>query len=379
MNYQEFRIDQICDMVRGIYPTMKTEPGSYPLVVTASTFQLEGPAVCVPLISSTGHGDATLHRVHYEEGKFALANLLVALLPKDFNVCFTKDLYHLLMAKKNEYFVPLMLGTANVSLKEQNIASVKVPLPPLAEQRRIVARIEELAAKIEVARRLRRETVEEADMLATSSITRLFDDVSIEGSLRDVLLGKPRNGWSARCDNLEGGVPVLTLSAVTGFQYKEKKFKRTSELISSNAHYWLKKDDLLITRSNTPELVGHAAIYNGNPFSCIYPDLIMNLKIDQNRADVNFVHYWLQSAAARSFIRRSAKGTSPTMKKISQEIVMSVPFPSHLSKEEQRRIVAYLDTVQAKVDAVKALQAETEAELNALLPAVLDRAFKGEL
>jgi type I restriction enzyme S subunit len=46
---------------------------------------------------------------------------------------------------------------------------------------------------------------------------------------------------------------------------------------------------------------------------------------------------------------------------------------------EQRRIVAYLDGLQAKVDALSCLQAETGAELDALMPAVLDRAFKGEL
>ncbi len=46
---------------------------------------------------------------------------------------------------------------------------------------------------------------------------------------------------------------------------------------------------------------------------------------------------------------------------------------------EQRRIVAYLDDLQAKVDSLKKTQAETAAELDALLPAILDRAFKGEL
>jgi len=46
---------------------------------------------------------------------------------------------------------------------------------------------------------------------------------------------------------------------------------------------------------------------------------------------------------------------------------------------EQRRIVAELDALQAQVDALKRLQTETVAELDALLPAILDRAFKGEL
>ena len=67
------------------------------------------------------------------------------------------------------------------------------------------------------------------------------------------------------------------------------------------------------------------------------------------------------------------------MKKISQPLVMSIPFPSGVPLAEQRRIVAELDALQAEVDALKRLQAETSAELDALLPAILDRAFKGEL
>ena len=54
----------------------------------------------------------------------------------------------------------------------------------------------------------------------------------------------------------------------------------------------------------------------------------------------------------------------------------SLPLPP---LSEQRRIVAGLDALQAEVDALKRLQAETAAELDALLPAILDRAFKGEL
>jgi type I restriction enzyme S subunit len=45
----------------------------------------------------------------------------------------------------------------------------------------------------------------------------------------------------------------------------------------------------------------------------------------------------------------------------------------------QRRIVAYLDNLQAMVDALRKLQAETAAELDALLPSILDRAFRGDL
>lgn len=55
-------------------------------------------------------------------------------------------------------------------------------------------------------------------------------------------------------------------------------------------------------------------------------------------------------------------------------------FSSHYPPlPEQSRIVAELDALQREVDGLKRLQAETAAELDALLPAILDRAFKGEL
>jgi type I restriction enzyme S subunit len=59
-------------------------------------------------------------------------------------------------------------------------------------------------------------------------------------------------------------------------------------------------------------------------------------------------------------------------------LLNSIPIPVP-PLEEQRRLVAYLDGLQAQVSALRAVQAETERELSALMPSVLDRAFKGEL
>ena len=67
------------------------------------------------------------------------------------------------------------------------------------------------------------------------------------------------------------------------------------------------------------------------------------------------------------------------MKKISQSIVMAVPFPSTLSVTEQDRIVEEVDTLKTKIDMLKRMQSEVTSELDAMLPSILDRAFKGEL
>lgn len=252
-----------------------------------------------------------------------------------------------------------------------------VPLPPLLDQRRVVERIEELSTQIQDARTLRRQTAIDVDALRSSALHVQLQGVHPTGILADVLIRPPRNGWSARCDGADAGTPVLSLRAVTGFRYRRTEFKRTSIYAPAEGHFWLRPGDLLMTRSNTPHLVGHAAIYDGNPTPCIYPDLMMRLEINTANVEPRFVWYWLQSRPVREFIGRNAKGTSPSMKKISRQTAMAVPFPSSLSVLEQRRIVATMDVLQEEVDALQHLQAQTLAELDASLPAILDRAFNG--
>ena len=84
---------------------------------------------------------------------------------------------------------------------------------------------------------------------------------------------------------------------------------------------------------------------------------------------------WLHSSR---FIQAIDPGRSNGVPHISSKDIERLPFnPPPL--DEQRRIVAHLDALQAKLDAVRAEQAATAAELDALLPSVLNRAFAGEL
>jgi type I restriction enzyme S subunit len=268
---------------------------------------------------------------------------------------------------------------SKLTLNPPRFVDLTIPLVSLSEQRRIAAKVQRLAVKIDEARSIQTNLRDGQRSLWSAYLREMSQRFPHDGTLDRVLRCKPRNGWSAKCDNAEDGVAVLTLAAVTGFDFVPSAHKRTSLPTYSDAHYWLRHGDLLMTRSNTPQLVGHAAIYNGMPTPCIYPDLMMRLDVDESVADRTFVWRWLQTPVVRDYVEHNAKGTSPTMKKISQPIVMKIPFPKEIKVAEQRRIVAYLDGLQAKVDELKRLQALAAAELDALLPAILDRAFKGEL
>ncbi len=291
----------------------------------------------------------------------------------------TRDYVWWFLRYMRPFYLQVSKGGAQPNISQKVIRDTLIPVPPLSDQHRIVARVEELAARIEQARGLRRLAITDVGAVVPRALAQVLENVPVDGHLADILIGKPKNGWSPRCDGRQTGVPVLSLSAVTGFEYREDAYKWTSEPTVQSADYWLREGDLLITRSNTSELVGHAAIYNGFPSPCIYPDLMMRLAIDESRVSKSFVHKWLRSEIVREYIRRNATGSNPSMKKISQEIVTQIPFPTRLSLSEQQNVVKYIECVQVKAESLKRLQAENAAELGVLLPTVLGRAFRGEL
>lgn len=267
-------------------------------------------------------------------------------------------------------------GGIKTELKAKRLLPLPVPLPPLHEQRRVMDRVEELALLTKEANELKAGCMVASRALLASELNRLASRLVVAGSLRDVLSSPPRNGWSVRCNNLEGGTAVLAVGAVTGFSYRATQFKRTDPIIDSGQSFWLKSGDLLVSRSNTAEFVGHAAIYDGTPAPCIYPDLLMRLEVDTTRADKRFVWYWLQSPLARDFLKASAKGTSPTMQKISQGTVMRLPFPSGLSVSRQQDIVTQLDSLLAAVSTVCDLQVASAEKIRNTLDSIVDFAFQ---
>lgn len=196
------------------------------------------------------------------------------------------------------------------------------------------------------------------------------------GTLREVLSSPPRAGWSPTCDDLPGGTPVLTLSSVTGFDFRATAFKLTSEPANPHAQYWARDGDLFMARSNTAELVGHVAIARELTHATIFPDLLMRLDIDRERVDPEFAHLWLMSKTARSYIRTQARGSSETMKKVNQGIINAVPFPTALDKHQQRAI---LDELGGRADAARraqrAVATATEAA-DALSSAIVREAFE---
>ncbi len=271
----------------------------------------------------------------------------------------------------------------NRTLSKSGFLSLEIPLPPLAEQRRVVAQIEELAAQIHEARTLRNQAAEEGDALLTSFRRSAFgetpqpDWIPLSNYVGSIVNGKSPATEGRRAGSDEWA--VLRVGAVSFGVFDDQENKALPVSYAVPPSMEVRAGDFIMSRANTVELVGACALVRKTRTKLMLSDKTFRFVFREPRKVVpEYLEQVLKSPPLREQIERVASGTSPTMKNISKEKVLALRLPP-FALPEQLRIVAELDALQAEVDTLKRLQAETATELDAMLPAVLDRAFKGEL
>lgn len=271
----------------------------------------------------------------------------------------------------------------NRTLGIEKLSALEVPLPPLDEQRRIVARIDALAAKIAEARGLRDAVTKDVDAIFSVALSQVFGKPS--GAWTEATVGHIAAsidaGWSPQCDEVPatpGEWGVLKTTAVQWCSFQAHENKRIPASLIPRSELTIMRGDVLVTRAGPMKRVGVPATVREDRPQLMISDKLIRIRPRLDVVDAHFMEYALASPLAQEHLVARKTGLADAQVNISQSILRSTPiaFPD---LGEQRRIVAELDALQAKVDAVKRLQAETAAEIDALLPAILDRAFKGEL
>jgi type I restriction enzyme, S subunit len=105
-----------------------------------------------------------------------------------------------------------------------------------------------------------------------------------------------------------------------------------------------------------------------------FPDSIVGINAPPENILPEFL-YWAIEHTKQLALAQATQTTQPNINlRILDTIIIPIP-----PLDEQRRIVAYLDGLQAKVNALREYQSASGEELSAMMPSVLDKAFKGEL
>jgi type I restriction enzyme S subunit len=293
------------------------------------------------------------------------------------------------------------------------LAGVSLPLPPLAEQRRIVARATELlvqarqvrtrVAKLPaVLKRFRQAVLSDA---FSGRITedwrvrhreresaRFSDDTEWQVpepleipevpeswtlvALNDIV-ARVQYGASHRAEgDAKTGMPVLRMSNIQEGRVDMTHLKYVDSAIRGLEAFRLEKGDILFNRTNSPGLVGKAAVYDEDK-EAIFASYLVRLACDPERVLSRFLCAWINSPWGRQWAR-TVRRDCVSQSNINSSKLRRMPVPTP-PLAEQREIVRWIETLFRFADAVEVRVAAAMAQADRLSQAVLDKAFRGEL
>jgi type I restriction enzyme, S subunit len=262
-------------------------------------------------------------------------------------------------------------------------AGEKIDLPelssPLTEQCRIVTYIESLAARVNEVQRLREEAEIELSALIDSTLGHLLVENNPNWSYGRIPefaeVNPSRKGQiTLKSEDLVSFVPMKAVDDITGTitRPEPRPFHEVGK-----GYTWFQDGDVIFARITPCMENGKSAIANNLVNGTGFGSTEFHVLRPGNKVLAEWLHILARSKQFKNDAAEHFKGTAG-QQRVPQSFLDNkvIPVPP---LGEQRRIVAYLDSLQAKVSTLRELQSASGEELSALMPSVLDRAFKGEL
>jgi type I restriction enzyme S subunit len=281
----------------------------------------------------------------------------------------------------NAKFMNTVAGVGGSLLRARpaEVAKIKIPLPPLPEQRRIAAILD----KADALRAKRREAIAKLDQLLQSVFLEMFGDPVTNPK------GWPQVRFSELLESIDSGASpvcldrsasdnewaVLKLSAVTRCEYDPSANKALPEGVEPDKSLEVKVGDLLFTRKNTRDLVAACAFVTDTPPRLLLPDLIFRFRLKPLAPVVpRYLQALLAFPGKRKDIQSLAGGSAGSMPNISKaklsNALIELP-PTDLQCEFERRL--------KHCDLLKEKQRFALAKLDATFFALQQQAFAGQL
>lgn len=288
--------------------------------------------------------------------------------------------YFVRTAEFIEAMSQLVQGALYPAVRGKDVLSTPIPIAPINEQRRIADKLDRVLARVDTAnehlsraapliKRFRQS------VLAAATSGRLTEDTSTTSRqvmLQDVALDFSYG--SSEKSKPHGKVPVLRMGNIQGgsIDWSDLVFTDNESEI---AKYELTYGDVLFNRTNSPELVGKTAIYDQGP-RAIYAGYLIRIKCTEE-LNPFYLNYCLNSPMGRAYCW-SVKSDGVSQSNINAKKLAAFSFRLP-SIEEQSEIVRRVEKLFAFADRLEKRLSQAQAAIQKLTPALLAKAFRGEL
>lgn len=277
-------------------------------------------------------------------------------------------------------------GSAQGVLQREQLLNLEIPLPPLNEQRRIVARLEKLEARLRRARTALEEIPAQLAQARRALLAAAFrgdltaewrdkkSDLSIweEKTIGDVCSESFYGPRFSEHDYCSDGIPTIrTTDFLPGGGLDVLGAPRVRVPHEKRDKFMLRTGDLLVTRTGS---IGKMAVFSGD-YDAIPSAYLIRFRFFPE-IQSRFVFYCLSSPKWQELMGLSS--TSVTQPNINAEAIKALPI-SVPPLPEQREIVRRVERGLARLDAAAAAQAAAVADLDRLEQSLLAKAFRGAL
>jgi type I restriction enzyme, S subunit len=277
------------------------------------------------------------------------------------------------LSQKNE----LATGSTQEALTDNGVREIKIPLPPLAEQHRIIAKLDAVMQKVESNKQRLGKIPKLLKRFRQSVLAAAVNNDGAEEITRNVCeeiqIG-PFGTQLHRHEYISNGIPLVNPTHIqNGEIIPDMDLTITKSKFKELPNYHLKTGDVIMGRRG--EMARCASVgEKENGWLCGTGSLFFrpNLK----KINPQYLYWVLSNSNTKAFLEGEAKGS--TMSNLNLNIVRNIPFPLP-SLEEQKKIVKQVEQLFAFADKIEARYTKAKTMLDKLPQSILAKAFRGEL
>jgi type I restriction enzyme S subunit len=205
------------------------------------------------------------------------------------------------------------------------ILAVEIDLPPLVEQERIAAALTAALAAVDRARRAAQDRLAAAEALPAAYLREVFEGPE-SSAWETIRLGDSCDLLPSKSIATTGDTEVraITTACLSEVGFLPRGIKTARMHGADVRECFVKPGEVLVARSNTPELVGRVAMYQGDPPGVVASDLTIRVW-PRDGLSPNYLTAFLSYLYLTGYWRERAGGASGSMKKITREQLLGQP------------------------------------------------------